>query len=229
MKTLIFLLLALGGSVTLVAQDFKVLEVKGDVKFQKGTEESWYKLEKGVLLNNDAVISTGENSSAQLQGNDFKFTLKENSALAIGSIKTMTLDELLLALAMEDLINAPKTNGNGTSDNTAVYGTEENGKKLSGLKSDSFGLKRLNGAMQLAKSELTESALVFAKETYRKYPYTKSYPSYRIYFANLLYEKGLYEEALAEFQEINRLELNEKDREQVDSILGSIKKILMSN
>jgi hypothetical protein len=31
----------------------------------------------------------------------------------------------LLALAMEDMIDAPKTSGKGNSDNTAVYGNKE--------------------------------------------------------------------------------------------------------
>ncbi|MBT8381736.1 MAG: hypothetical protein KJO59_05210, partial [Ignavibacteria bacterium] len=92
-----------------------------------------------------------------------------------------------------------------------------------------FGIKRLNGARQLSESGLTESAIVFAKETYRKYPDTKSDPSYRIYFANILYNKSLYEEALVEYKEISKLDLNEKQRNEVSSAIENIKKVLMSN
>jgi hypothetical protein len=164
----------------------------------------------------------------QLVSDDFNFKLNEKSAVSTGSIKKISLDELLLALAMEDLLNAPKKNGNGTSQSTAVYG-EDDSDDFPDLNSGTFGIKRLNGAMQLANSGLTESAVIFAKETYRKYPDTKTIPSYRIYFANLLYEKSLYEEALVEFKEIAKLDLSDIQREKVNSSLESIKKVLMSN
>lgn len=216
-------------STIVVAQTYKAADVKGEVKFQSGTEESWITVEEGASLNDEAVVATGRNSTLELVGDDFSFKLNENSAVSIGSIKKMSLDELLLALAMEDLINAPKKNGNGSSDNTAVYGTEDNIEDFPDLNSGPFGIKRLNGAMQLASSGLTESAVVFAKETYRKYPDTKLIPSYRIYFANILYEKKLYEEALKEYKEIVNLPLSETQRWRVESLREDINKILLGD
>lgn len=226
MKTLIIVLTA---AVILAAQTYQASDVKGVVKFQSGIEEKWEVVNEGTLLTGNAIISTGDNSSVRLNSGNFNFNLEENSAISTISIKKMSLDELLLALAMEDLINTPKTKSNGSSDNTATYGTEENGKNNSEIASGSFGIKRLNGAMQLANSGLVESAVVFAKETYRKYPDTRSIAYYRIFFANILYEKGLYEEALKDFNEINLLELNPEQKSKVNSSLDDIKKILMSN
>lgn len=211
-----------------LAQSYKAVNVKGEVKFQSGTDESWVKVDEGTLLNNDAVVATGSNSSLQIINDDFNFNLKQKSAVSIGSIKRMSLDELLLALAMEDLINAPKRNGSGTSESTAVYG-EDYSEEFPDLNSGPFGIKRLNGAMQLAASGFTESALVFAKETYRKYPDTKSIPSYRIYFANALFDKSLYEEALKEYKEILNLSLSETQRRSVESSIEEINKLLLSN
>jgi tetratricopeptide (TPR) repeat protein len=225
-KSLILFLMV---NTIVVAQSFKAADVIGQVKFQSGSEESWSKVEEGFLLNTEAVVVTGRNSTLQLVGNDFNFRLKENSAVSIGSIKKLSLDELLLALAMEDLINAPKKNGNGSSDNTAVYGNEESSEDFPDLNSGPFGIKRLNGAIQLASTGLKESAVIFAKETFRKYPDTKSIPYYRIYFANVLYDKGLYEEALEEFNEIINLDLNEDQQKDVKTALEDIKKILLSN
>lgn len=216
-------------STVVVAQSFKAVDVKGQVRSQSGSEEGWSKVEEGSLLNTETVVATGRNSTVQLVGDDFNFILKENSAVSVGSIKKLSLDELLLALAMEDLINAPKKNGNGSSNNTAVYGTEESSEDFPDLNSGPFGIKRLNGAIQLANTGLKESAVVFAKETFRKYPDTKSIPSYRIYFANVLYDKGLYEEALEEFNDIIKLDLNEDQRKDVKTALEDIKKILLSN
>lgn len=91
-----------------------------------------------------------------------------------------------------------------------------------------FGIKRLNGAMQLAKSGLKESSVVFAKETYRKYPDSKKIPSYRIFLADILYEKGLYEEALGEYFEIQQCDLTDVESREISSSVESIKRILLS-
>ena len=141
----------------------------------------------------------------------------------------MSTDDLLLALAMEDMINAPRTNGKNKSSNTATYGENEGQNKNPEMKTDDFGIKRLNGAMQLAKNGFKESSVVFAKETYRKYPDTKQIPSYRIYFADILYDKGLYEEALGEYMDIAKLDLSKEEKAKVESQTQSINKILLNN
>jgi hypothetical protein len=83
--------------------------------------------------------------------------------------------------------------------------------------------------MQLAKSGMKESSVVFAKETYRKYPDSKNISSYRIFFADILYEKGLYEEALSEYFEIEKLDLNKEEKTKVVSQISSINKILLND
>jgi hypothetical protein len=211
MKTLLIILIFAGG---LSAQTFTVEKVSGDVKYQNGSSETWSTLKIGTTLKDDAVISTGQNSSVLLKGNKVNFNLNESSAVSLSSIKKMNIDELLLALAMEDMMNAPKEIKK-SSDNTAVYGTKE-GESTLQIQSDNFGVKRLNGAVQLAENSLEESAVVAAKETYR------------IYFANILYDKGLYEEALDEYVDIQKLKLTDKERTNVSEKTESIKMKLLS-
>jgi hypothetical protein len=225
MKTIILILMM---SALLFSQNYKVVQVKGDVKFQTGTSEEWNQLKEGTELNPDNFISTGEKSSVQIKGNEKSFSLGEMSAMSLGSIKTMSTDELLLALAMENMINAPKNNGKNSSNSTATYGEQETGKLKNESQSNDFGIKRLNGAMQLAKSGMKESSIVFAKETYRKYPDSKNISSYRIFFADILYEKGLFEEALSEYFEIDKLELSKEEKTKVKSQINSINKILLN-
>ena len=90
------------------AQAYKAEKVKGDVKAQIGASEKWIDVKDGMELNANTIISTGKNSSLQIANSDTKFTLKENSVLSVSDIKKMSLDDLILALAMEDMINAPK-------------------------------------------------------------------------------------------------------------------------
>jgi len=225
-KIILFLLLSAG---SMFAQEYTVTKVNGNVKYLSGGNENWVELKTGETIKQGAVLSTGSNSSITLRSNNLHFTLSESSAISVSSIKEMSTDELLLALAMEDMINAPKNNGNGKSGNTAVYGTDENNNDKLEFATDEFGIKRLNGAMQLAKSDMKESAVVVARETFRKYPDTKLLSSYKIFFADILFEKGLYNEAFEEFNEIAELDLNDEEKLKVDEKTETIKKILLSN
>jgi hypothetical protein len=212
---------------SIAAQEFEVNNVKGDVKYLSGTSEIWTKVNRGQSLQTDGYISTGKNSSIQVTHSGNVITIGELSAVSISSIKKMTTDELLLALAMEDMINTPKSNNKENSGNTAVYGEKEG--KTTNLTANDFGIKRLNGAKQLAENGLKESGIIFAKETYRKYPETKQLASYRIYFADILYEKSLYTEALGEYFEIKKLDLNKEQSSKIEAQINHINKILLNN
>ena len=215
-------------SFTLYAQTYKVEKIDGIVKVQVGTDEKWVDVKEGTVLKSNSTLKTGEKSSVKIKSDELNFILKESSAISVSSIKKMTLDELLLALAMEDMLNAPKKKEKTNGKNTAVYGTEEKGNKDLHISSDDFGIKRLNGALQLAENGFKESAVVAAKETYRKYPSTKELAQFRIYFADILYERGLYEEAYDEFGLIKNLKLSDKEKTEVENKLEIISKKLVN-
>jgi len=225
-KTFLILLLLVP---SLIAQEFKAINVKGTVQYRSGTSEVWAEIKEGSVLHSDDFVSTGSKSSLQIKGTEKIINIGEFSVVSISSIKKMSTDDLLLALAMEDMINAPKTNGKNKSSSTATYGDNEGHSKNPEMKTDDFGIKRLNGAMQLAKNGFKESSVVFAKETYRKYPDSKQIPSYRIYFADILYDKGLYEEALGEYIDIAKLDLSKEEKAKVESQTQSINKILLND
>jgi len=225
MKTVLVLFLL---SFTLYAQTYKIEKIDGIVKVQIGTDEKWVDVKEGTVLKSNSTLKTGEKSSVKIKSDELNFILKESSAISVSSIKKMTLDELLLALAMEDMLNAPKKKEKTNGKNTAVYGTEEKGNKDLHISSDDFGIKKLNGALQLAENGFKESAVVAAKETYRKYPSTKELAQFRIYFADILYERGLYEEAYDEFGLIKNLKLSDKEKTEVENKLEIISKKLVN-
>ncbi len=223
MKKLIFINILIFLSIT-YAQTFQIEKLSGSVKILNGSDNSWHELKANTMVESNAIISTDKNSFVKLKGNGKSFTLKESSAISISNIKQMSVDELLLALAMENIINTPRKKGNDKSGSTAVYGTDEQKKEVEINKLSDMGRKRLNGAKQLAENGMKESAIVTAMEVYRKYPETKKNSESRIYFADLLFEKGLYEEAHDEFSSIKSLQLSSSQKTYVEGKLDQIGK-----
>ncbi len=214
----------------LSAQIFKVEKVTGNVKVQIGAGENWVNIQKGETLNANTTIQTENKSSAMFLVNNQKFALNESSAISLTNIKKMSLDDLILALAMEDMIDAPHKKEEAKSKNTAVYGSEINGVKTPLIESNNFGIKKLNGAVQLAENGYKESAVVVVKETFRKYPETKNIASFRIYFANILTGLGLNDDAYEEYNSIKKLKLTDQQKAIVGSRLEELgKKLLNKN
>lgn len=207
MKTLLAILILI--QAVCIAQTFKVEKVNGKVKVLSNGSEQWQELKTNTEISSNSIIATENKSSVKIKNDDVIFTLKESSAISTSNIKKMTLDELVLALAIENVINTPRNQNKKNSESTKVYGENLNNKNLNITESNDFGLKRLNGAKQLAENGMKESAIVTAKEIYRKYPETKKEVTSRIYFADLMYERGLYEESYDEFKEIKSLSLNQ--------------------
>ncbi|MFZ2324399.1 MAG: hypothetical protein WAV89_11980 [Ignavibacteriaceae bacterium] len=228
MKKLIFINILFFFSFN-YAQSFQVEKLSGSVKILDDNSSSWRDLKPDTKIESNAMISTEKNSYVKLKDNVLSFTLKESSAILISNIKKMSTDELLLALAMENIINTPRKKGKDNSGNTAVYGADERVKEIAINKLSDMGIKRLNGAKQLAENGMKESAIVTAMEIYRKYPETKLNAEYRIYFADLLFGKGLYEEAYDEFTSVKSLPLKQTQSIYVDQKLDEIGKKLLTN
>ncbi len=208
-------------------QSFKVDKVSGTVK-ALDSNDNWINVKEGTTLPLNSILVADKKSFVKISSEGLNFTLKESSAIPVSSIKKMTVDELLLALAMEDMINAPRKKQNENGKTTAVYGSKEGGNESEIGGSDGFGIKRINGAVQLAENGFKESAVITAKETFRKYPSTKEMANYRIYFANLLYDLGLYDEAYDEFTSIKELKLSDKEKSEVAVKLSLLNKKLVN-
>lgn len=204
------------------AQNFTVKKTAGKVSAQIGTNENWTAISVNESLPVNSIIETGKNSSVQIDNGNINFILKGSSVLPLTDLKEMSLNDLILALAMEDMLNAPKKKQEANSKNTAVYGAQINGIKSPIVETNDFGVKRLNGAVQLAESGLKESAVVDAKDTYRKYPATKNIASFRIYFANILSGLGLNEDAYDEYKQIQSLKLTDSQKQEVQNKMDEL-------
>ncbi|MCL6097021.1 MAG: hypothetical protein M1391_00420 [Bacteroidetes bacterium] len=221
MKKIIFILFIL--SVNILAQEYTVEKVSGNVQALIGTAENWVKVSVGQKLLGTDLISTDDKSFVQLANKENRFILQSNSALGLNSIKKMSLNELLLALAMEEIRNVPKTKGSQFTRNTAVYGSEVSAGKAGVVHVSDIGMKKINGARQLAQNGFTGSAILVAKETYRNYPETKNQIRDRIYFVDLMLQLNLLNEAETELNRIIAQPLNPDERKEITARLDKIK------
>ena len=83
-KTILMLLLLVP---SIVAQEFKATDIKGDVKYRSGTSEVWVEIKAGTVLHSDDFVITGSKSSIQIKGSESIIKLGEFSAVSISSIK----------------------------------------------------------------------------------------------------------------------------------------------
>jgi len=73
-KTFLILLLLVP---SLIAQDFKTTNVKGNVKYRSGTSEVWLEVGEGTVLRSDDFVITGSKSSIQIKGSENIINLAE--------------------------------------------------------------------------------------------------------------------------------------------------------
>lgn len=224
-KTILILFILI---INIKAQEYTVEKISGNVQALIGTSENWIKVAEGQKLKGTDLISTGEKSFIQLADKENRFILQSNSALALSSIKKMSLNELLLALAMEEIRNVPKTKSNQFTRNTAVYGSELSSSKPASVSVNDIGIKKINGAKQLAQNGFKESAILVAKETFRKYPETKNQIRDRIYFADLMMKLNLLNEAETELNRISAMSLNSEDKKEVNDRLEKIRQAALN-
>jgi hypothetical protein len=215
-------------SIPMLAQPFIVEKVQGEVSVQKGLKETWVDVKRGDKLSESDLVSTGNHSYIRLRREGNNFLLKSNAALNLGSIRKISLNDLLLELTREEIKNIPKEKNETDLKSTAVYGADINGKKDNLLATSDLGIKKLNGARQLAVAGYKESSILVARETFRKFPYTQKLAPDRIYFADLLEKLSLYDEAYREYEKIILLKLSESEKLLVKNKIEELSQKLSS-
>ncbi|MCA2004902.1 MAG: hypothetical protein LDL01_03810, partial [Ignavibacterium sp.] len=123
MKKVIAILILLSSIV--LPQKFKVEKISGTVRALTTDSENWIELKTGNEIPPNAIVSVEKNSLVKISGREVSVTLTENSAITLSNLKKMSTEDLVLAIAMENIWNAPRNNGKNKSQSTAVYGKNE--------------------------------------------------------------------------------------------------------
>ncbi len=227
MKKLIVLLVFF--SITINAQNFVVEKISGTVKLLRVTSEKWEDVKVGQNLTGSDLLLTEENSLIQLSKDNETFLLKSDAAIGLNHIKKISINDLVLALTLDEIRNVPKIKRNSISKNTAVYWAEKSLKNNLNIDENVLGIKKINGAKQLNESGYTESSIIVAKEVFRNYPKVASDFNDRIYFADLLSNLKLYEEAASEYSDIEKLSLTENQKNILKQKKNEVSLRLMKN
>ncbi len=210
MKTIIILFLSF--LINTVAQEFTVEKISGKVKVLKGSSENWETLKINNKLSGDDLVLTEKKSFVKLVNNNEIFIVKDDVAVGLNHLKKVSTNDLILALALDEIRNVPKVKRNSISKNTAVYGTEIKDNNSESFKKYDLGVKKINGAKMLNESGYKESSIIVAKEVFRNYPEIAKNFEDRLYFADLLKDLDLFQEALSEYSRIEKLELKKEQR-----------------
>ncbi len=206
------------------AQTYHVENITGKVKALTGTADKWTNVEAGMTLDATAMIMTEPNSTISLSAPAVRFTLRSSAALNVNNIRKMTLNDLLLALATEEILSAPRKQSDTRMKNTVIYGSPAAKTGALDKSAEELGAMRINGARQLVESGFEKSGVVAAKETFRQYPSTRNNIADRMYFANVLYTLKLNDEAYTEYSEILKLKPGNGDAAIVNERLATLKK-----
>lgn len=209
MKSLIIILITF---ISSFAQEYTVVKVIGTVKVLKGTSENWVDVKFNDKLSPNDVILTESKSSITILNDDQKFLLKDNAAIGLNHLRKVTINELILALTLDEIRNVPKIKRNSLSKNTAVYGNEISEMDGTYISNNDLGEKKIIGAKFLSESGYKESSLIAAKEVFRNYPDISSNFNYRIYFVNILNDLGLFQETLSELNRISKFNLTNEEK-----------------
>ena len=220
MKKIIVLLFVFVTIIT--AQNFTVEKIKGDVKILKGTSEKWEPVKKGEILSGEDVLLTEKNAYILLNKDNKRFELKGDAAIGLNHIRQVSINDLILALALDEIRNVPKIKKSNTSRNTAVYGSKGNENKEIAIDENVLGSKKLNGAKILNENGYSESSVIVAKEVFRNYPKVSMNFSDRLYFADVLNKLELYQEAAAEYNKLKNLALTDKEKETIAARIEAV-------
>lgn len=214
-------------TLTTLAQEFKVVRKFGEVKVLKSTSEKWENVKKGEILESTDLLLTNDNSLVEIIIGKEKLLVKSDAAIGLNHIKKVSINDLILALTLDEIRNVPKIKSKSNSKSTAVYGSNSAVEKSEILKEDELGRKKLNGAKILSESGYIESSIIVAKEVFRKHKIIANNFDDRMYFAGLLNKLELYQEAASEYSRIDKFDLEISEKQILNKKKIEVSKKLM--
>lgn len=151
-----------------------VERVDGEVQVRHGVEERWETVTAGITLRPEDTIKTGLNAAALLRRDDGSiYRVPAETVIDVSDFRGMDRDELLLRLAMEDMLSVPDRidDDRPVPRTTVLHGSPRSRVDEDAPAADLTLAKfRVNGARFLIEQNYRGTAVLKIRETLRLYP-----------------------------------------------------------
>lgn len=198
-STLIIIFLLTTGLLSSAEGSFTVERIEGEVVIRRGVDEAWQPVRVGTVVRPEDTIRTGKHSLVVMRRDDGTVYRIPAETLVDGAdFRWMDRDELLLRLALEDMLSVPeRINGDRPIPRTTVlHGTaRDRTDETEAVPTDPTVDYRINGARFLIESNYVASAILRIRETLRLYPEGEYRLGAMMLAAQSLESLELYEEA----------------------------------
>ncbi len=213
-------------TVPLLANTYIVKAVRGTVEVRRGVAEEWKSVKAGDLLRPEDSMRTGKRSSATIAIDGRQLTVPEQAIVDIADFRSMTQEEFLLKLAMENVLAVPqRQNGNMAIPRTTVLHGAEMGKATAGeTPGAEFGAMQLQGAKLLYENSYYATSVLKTKETFRLYPDQQANIDARLRVAGAFEKMKLANEAMTEYSGLTKETLSTSQQSVVQSGIDRVRK-----
>ncbi|MBX2990413.1 MAG: hypothetical protein KF749_04495 [Bacteroidetes bacterium] len=211
-------------------ESISLQKAQGEVMIRVGVTETWNRVNVGDVLNPDATVRTGKNSSAVvfLPSTKKRILLPPEVMVDISDMRELTQEELMLKLTMEKVRASSyewKSKEMNIPGTTVVHGEAGDRKIASSEAGVEAGLLQLNGIRVLYDNGYYSTSALRTIDVLRRYPSLGEKFEYRMLGAQALEKANLKGEALNEFVLISQLSsLTREQRDVVQNRISRLKK-----
>jgi len=201
--------------------------IEGEVHVRHGVAEEWTEVSVGSILRPEDSIKTGRNAMAVLRRDDGTVYRVPAEAIVDGSdFRGMDRDELLLRLAMEDMLSVPDRidEDRPVPRTTVLHGSPRRRVDEDTAEVDLMSARfRINGARFLIDQDYRGTAVLKIRETLRLYPEGEYRIGAMMLAAESLESMELYEEAARYYRTVLDENTNANIRRTAEMRLEKIK------
>ena len=227
-RCVVLMLLAIGCGASAGAE-IRIVSLKGYVYARHNVQEEWVGVAAGDVLKPEDSMKLEKKSSATILIDGVrKIVVPESVILDLSDLRTLTQEELLLKLAMEDVRGIPNQPTGQPGDihiptTTTIHGENKTPSTMPEPNPAQTGALQLNGARLLFDQGFYATCVLKTKGIVRRYPDLSNVMDAHVMIADGLERMKLKGEALREYLNIPGSSLTAEQRSIVEGKIARLK------